>query len=171
MSKRHRKWRSAAARRICRFVGAPTVEKAITELGHRLLNGVRTRPTDLEAIFPRVGVEACIIDRTMLMSGELRRCADGLLIALSSHESSNRRRFTIAHEIGHAVFEKTGPYVPRRGHELEEICDRIAVELLIPEWELRTTVRTPITIGQLSRTAELFQASLTMTALRVRRVF
>jgi hypothetical protein len=166
-----RKWRSAAARRICRFTGLPHVENAVAEVARRLLDGVQTRPTDLYAIFSRLDIEECIIDPDMLVSGELRRGDQGFVIACSPHEPPQRRRFTIAHELAHAFFERTGPYVPHHGRELESICDRIAIEILVPQAELRAAVRPPITLHEVTRLAKMFDASVTTTALRCSNQF
>lgn len=163
---RRRRWRSAAARRICRFTGLARVEDAVAEVARRLLDGVQTCPTDLNAIFPRLNIEECILDGDMLVSGELRRGDQGFVIACSPHEPLRRRRFTIAHELGHAFFEKTGPHVPHHGRELESICDRIAIEILVPQVELRSAVRTPITLREVARLAKMFNVSVTTTALR-----
>lgn len=163
---RPRKWKSAAARRICRFTGLAHVEDAVVEVARRLLDGVQTCPTDLDAIFSRLDIEECIIDPDMLVSGELRRGDQGFVVACSPHEPQRRRRFTIAHELGHAFFEKTGPYVPHHGRELECICDRIATEILIPQAELHKAVRAPVTLREVGRLAKMFDASITTTALR-----
>jgi|SRR5579872_3209240 len=168
---RYRKWNSAAARRICQFAGVAHVEGAVIEVARRLLHGVRKCPTDLDAIFSRVDIERCIIDPQMLISGELRRTDQGFVIACSPHEPVRRRRFTIAHEIGHAVLEKTAPYVPHHGRELESICDRIATEILVPRDELQVTIRQPITLREVARIAAIFEASLTTTALRCVELF
>jgi len=138
----------------------------VIEVARRLLEGVRKCPTDLDAIFSRLDIERCEVDPEMLISGELRRSDQGFVIACSPHEPSRRRRFTIAHELGHAVFEKTRPYVPHHGRELESICDRIATEILVPRDELRAMIHQPITLREVARIAAIFEASLTTTALR-----
>lgn len=86
-------------------------------------------------------------------------------------EPARRRRFTIAHELGHAVLEKTAPYMPHHGRELESICDRIATEILVPRDELRAMIRQPITLREIARIAAIFQALLTTTALRCVELF
>ena len=80
----------------------------------------------------RVNVTAVEAMARLPISGELRKGDDGLVIVYSSSLSPGRRRFTIAHELGHAVLERTGPSCPRFGRELEEICNLLAAEFLMP---------------------------------------
>ena len=128
-----RRWTSAAARRIVtESRSATTVEEAVYVVASRLLEGVPCPPTDLDVLKERVNVTAVEPMARFPMSGELRKGANGLVIVYSSSLSPGRRRFTIAHELGHAVFEGTGPNCPRFGRELEEICNLLAAEFLMP---------------------------------------
>lgn len=161
-----RKWTSAAARRICEFAGKPTVESAVREVARRLLEGQDPPPTNLDTVFPRVDVRRCFPDPELAIAGELRRVEDGFEIAYNESEPAVRRRFTIAHEIGHAVIERTGPRCPRHGRELERICDLIASELLMPSDVLKDHVRLPVDLAGMSRIASRFDVSLTAVAIR-----
>ncbi len=164
---RRRKWKSAAARRICRFTGLSQVEDAVVEVARRLLDGVETCPTDLDAIFSRLDIEECIIAPEMLTSGELRRGDQGFVIACSAHEPARRRRHSRIYELGLARFSRR----PVRtfhttGRELESICDRIAIEMiLVPQKPFFAAVRTPYAC-EVARLAKMFDASITTTALR-----
>lgn len=160
------KWRSAAARRIREFTGKKTVDAAVVEIARRLLVGQDLPPTNLNVVFPRVDIHGCHADAELLTGGELRKADDGFDIVYAPSEPLVRRRFTIAHEIAHAVFERTGPHCPRRGRELEKICDMIAGEILVPHEALKQAARPPIDLSEIRRLARLFQCSFTLMAIR-----
>ena len=126
------KWKSAAARRLLEMAGKPpTVEEAVAIVADRLLDGVPGPPTDLEAIAPRLNITGFRAE-DVPFSGELRREGSGFAVVYSSALSPARRRFTVAHELAHALFETSGRNCPRVGRELERLCDKIAAELLMP---------------------------------------
>ena len=77
-----------------------------------------------------------------------------------------RRRFTIAHEFGHAVFEQTGPNCPRHGVELEKICDMLASEFLMPSEVFRTRLNLSIHPTEIFRLAREFGTSIAATSVR-----
>jgi len=160
------KWNSAAARRIKELANSKTVELAAIEIGRRLTEGQQLPPTDLEPIFPRVGIVKSYADPTLLVAGELRQGEDGFEVAFTDTDSEPRRRFTIAHEISHAVIERTGPHCPRRGKELEKICDMIASQILVPRHVLLRVACLPMRLKEVERLARVFNVSLTMMAIR-----
>src|SRR5262249_44160125 len=122
----------AAAKRLRSMAnGVERVEDAVHVVAQELLEGIECPPTDLEAVGERVNVRSFVAE-DLPISGQLRRGANGFTIAYSVHLSQSRKRFTIAHEIGHAILEGTGPGSPRFGSELERICDMLATELLMP---------------------------------------
>lgn len=123
-------WSSRAAARLMATMAVDSVEDAVV----RLCATLRTPtdgPTDLEAVAARLGVHA-IRGEILPVSGELRMTDGEMIVAYDTGLDHGRRRFTIAHELGHAFFESTGPGCPRHGLELERICDLFAVELLMP---------------------------------------
>lgn len=125
-------WTSAAARRIVEAAGdGLSVEEAVARVCTGLRRGVAESPTNLDQIASRLGV-ASVKSESLPVTGELRKTDRGLEITYASGLPVGRRRFTIAHELGHAYFESLGRSAPRRGKELERICDMVAVELLMP---------------------------------------
>ena len=121
MALSQRDWSSAAARRLVDAVGGGrTVEEAAALLSAELRSGVEGPPTDLGAVAKRLKVRR-ICAEPLPVTGELRRDDDGLSVIYASGLDRGRRRFTIAHELGHAFFEATGANTPRRGEELERI--------------------------------------------------
>jgi IrrE N-terminal-like domain len=160
------KWSSAAARRLLALAGnPPSVEAAIDIVTARLLEGFQCPPTDLEAIRPRLNItQFCAED--IAGSGELQRDGDGLKVVYSSTLSSTRKRFTIAHEMAHALFESTGPNCPRTGVELERLCDKIAAEILMPKRIFLGLLGREFSVKRILELSQLFRTSVSATAIR-----
>jgi hypothetical protein len=137
--RREQQWESAAARRITEAVeDASGVEDAVAKVVSRLLSGVSCPPTDLGVVCRRLDViTEIVVDPEIPSAGELRRIGTQFQIAVAQGMPPTRQRFTIAHELGHAFFESTGPGCPRSGDELERICDLFAAELLMPQAAVR----------------------------------
>ena len=160
------KWKSAAARRLLEMAGKPpTVEEAVAIVADRLLDGVPGPPTDLEAIAPRLNITGFRAE-DVPFSGELRREGSGFAVVYSSALSPARRRFTVAHELAHALFETSGRNCPRVGRELERLCDKIAAELLMPRKVFLECAGPAISLGGVFELARLFGMSLSATAIR-----
>jgi hypothetical protein len=134
------------------------------------LQGVRCPPTDLDSIGVRLGIKN-FQAADIAGSGELKKDSNGLQIFYSSYLSAERRRFTIAHELGHAVLETTGPNVPRSGKEVERICDMFAVELLMPKKVFVDCARGEISTQRILEMARQFRTSVTSTGLRYAELF
>ncbi len=174
MSRRQKqkvKWTSAAARRLMTLGGGPTtLEGAVEAVAARLLEGVSCPPTDLDAIATRLNVHS-IVPVDLPISGQLQREGTGLRVAYSQDLTPERRRFTIAHELAHALFETTGPGCPRIGAELERICDMVAAELLMPRKTFLGRAEKGLSLARLLTLAHTFQASRAATAIRYAQLF
>ena len=171
MSYRRRKnknrWTSAAAHRLLRLAGtADSVESAICTIAGDLLQDVLCPPTDLAAIMPRLNVTGHEPRDDLVGSGALLRDGDGFKIIYSPQMSNGRKRWTIAHELAHAVFETTGRNPPRRGRELERLCDMIATELLLPRRHFAPRIHGRVCLDQVLRLANVFKTSTSATAIR-----
>jgi hypothetical protein len=166
-TKRRRvQWQSAAARRLLTIAGNPsTVREAVEIVVAKFLENIDCPPTNLVAIQARLNVKQ-VETEDLPFSGELRRGADGFTIVVSKLLSPSRRRFTIAHELGHAILETTGPRCPRFGSELERLCDMLATEMLMPKKLFRSLAHERFSISKVWELARLFGTSLTATALR-----
>ncbi len=163
-------WKSAAARRLLDMAGHPlNIEEAIQIVVNKFLQNISCPPTDLEALKPLLNIsEFC--SEEMPISGELRRVKDAFVIVYSSYLSSPRRRFTIAHEMGHAIFEKSGPKCPRFGDELERLCDMLATEILMPKDIFSKLADGTPSITKLFELAYTFKTSLSATAIRYAQI-
>jgi IrrE N-terminal-like domain len=159
-------WRSAAASRLLILAnGTSTVEEAIEQLALRHLDGVKCPPTDLESVGSKLRINA-FEAADIPGSGELRRDGDGFRILYSTYLSVERRRFTIAHELAHALLEQTGSRAPRRGKELERLCDMFAAELLMPKSVFLEMARGEVSTERIIDIARQFRTSVTATGLR-----
>ena len=165
-SKNRTVWKSAAARRLLKMAGnPPAVEEAVRIVANGLLEGVHGPPTDLEAIGPRLNISE-FRSEDIPISGELCRDENGFKVVFSSYLSLERRRFTIAHEIGHAVFEATGKNCPRIGTELERLCDMLATEIIMPRDQFLKSLPDEVSVRMVFDLARTFQASISATAIR-----
>lgn len=166
IQRRNKHWRSSAAQRFLKLaVGAETVERAIERLAADYLRGVACPPTDLDAIAEKLGVTG-FEAADLAGSGEIRKDGHGFRIFYSTYLSQERRRFTIAHEMGHALLEHTGSPVPRHGKELERLCDIFAVELLMPKPVFIDSARGEISTQRILDIARQFRTSVATTGLR-----
>lgn len=161
------KWRSAAARRLRELAGVDRIDQAVPTLVSKVLAGIPCPPTDLEALCDRLNVNDVVDDDAIPVVGELRSDNGGFRILCAAGQSPERRRFTIAHELAHVLFESTGPRPPRVGADLERLCDMIAAEILMPSTVFQDAFEeTLVNTSVVRRLAFTFQTSLTATALR-----
>jgi hypothetical protein len=94
-------------------------------------------PIDLETLAHRVGAET-ILSADMTDDGRFVDTPTATRIFLNSTERKERRRFTLAHELGHLVL--ADPQVLRLVHaalgtrsvNVELLCNAFAAELLMP---------------------------------------
>jgi hypothetical protein len=164
-------WKSAAARRLLRLAGsAATVDEAVTTIVSTTLEGISHPPLALEDLFTKLNISGVRVEDDLPFSGELRPENGRFIIVCSKHLSPNRRRFTIAHELAHAIFELSGPKCPRSGRELERLCDMIAAELLMPWRAFKARAGDVPGPDQILQLARVFQTSLTATAIRCNKL-
>ena len=163
-------WASAAAKRIIDLAGpVQNVEQAVQTIVERLLADADI-PADLDKIAARFGV-AAIRAADLPFSGELRRVHGAYEIVYASHLSPERKRFTIAHEIGHAVLQSSGKGAPRHGVELERICDKFAAELLMPAAHFRANCGAAPSMSRVLHLSKIYRTSLSSTAIRFAQLF
>jgi len=126
----------------------------------------------LDSLAYKLGVSR-IIEQKMPFEGGLFRLAHGeLVIKLNIDSPFVRKRFTLAHEIGH-LFLETVPALRstrRLDAALERTCDLIAAELLMPTAAASDFVRGlgPPSPEKLREIASKYRVSLQTAAIRVR---
>lgn len=131
----------------------------------------RSACASLEAMARKFGVSR-IIEQKLPFEGGLFRLSDGeLVIKLNVQSSFVRKRFTLAHEIGHLLLKTVPAFRSTRRTDaaLERTCDLIAAELLMPTMETSDFVRC---LGQpspekLRDIASNYGVSLQTAAIRV----
>jgi len=125
--------------RIGSLVGAKEVLRAVEVF----VAEHRSPDEELGALARRLGVSR-IIEQSLPFEGGLFRFPHGeLVIKLNSEGPYVRKRFTLAHEIGHLLLNTVPAFrsAPRTDKALERTCDLIAAELLMPTSEAVEFVR------------------------------
>jgi hypothetical protein len=155
-----------AIRRLLELAGnPPTIQEAVRRIVAELLHGVAVAPTDLEALKEALNISEFSAE-DVPFSGELRRQGKTLKVVYSIHLSENRRRFTIAHELGHALMEKAGRNCVQAGTDIERLCDMLATEILMPRNAFEERIGLTLTIDRIFELRSIFQVSLIAIAHR-----
>jgi len=137
--------------------------------------GVSREPVSLRDVVSALNLEVVQTTREPFLSeGALQPMGDSHAIVVRGASSERRRRFTIAHEIGHFVLHP-GRLAPERGgavneawQEQEREADQFAAELLMPEDLVREAV---VEHGDdASRLADRFDVSRQAMQTRMRRL-
>ena len=157
---------SVAERRIRALApDAPTLDEAVKHVIAGLLEGVTCPPTNLVEVGRRVGVRA-ISYESFPGSGELHKEKGGYRIVCSLDQPRSRQRFTVAHELGHVILERTGRRAPRAGASVERICNMLAAECLMPTAAFEAQLPTVPTLKNVAALARVFDTSIPATAIR-----
>lgn len=141
----------------------------------RLLDsaGISREPVSLRDVVSALNLE--LVKRTrepFTSEAALEPLGDGRTIVLNGAGDSRRRRFTIAHEIGHFVLHpercrpERGGAVNEAGRREEREADAFAAELLMPERLVREAVREQGLDA--TRLAERFEVSRKAMQTRLR---
>lgn len=146
-------------------------------------------PVDLEAIAEQLGAEVRVMPLSADISGILYRQDDRKVIVVNDAHSAVRRRFTIAHELGHLVLHRGVPVhvddsfrvnlrSPRSStaDDVEEIeANAFAANLLMPaSWlasELKDDTVDLNDEGEVRALAERYQVSFQAMMFRLAALF
>ena len=156
--------------------------------GFAIRNALSCTFPDLQQLSPPVDLAKLAAVRNVLsiksvdlpIDGMIEVAQGGYFIELNKSHTSERQRFTCAHELGHTFFlefESAHPQ-PRmrvvdtnlelRTSEEELLCNLIAAEILLPELPFRKIIKEfGVCTANVLALAELFRASITATARRV----
>jgi hypothetical protein len=139
-----------------------------------LVRHYRAPGESLESIARNLGVSQ-IVEEDLPFEGGIYVRETTLVIKLNSLSLPVRRRFTLAHEIGHLMLSAKLKAATRcsRNPNLEDACDAIAAELLMPAEEVVPFVKRQgeSSPEKLRLIAEAFGVSLHVAALRVHEDF
>ncbi len=158
-------------KRIASLVGEREAGRAL----QAFVSARRSAAESLDALARKLGVNR-IIEEKLPFEGGLFQLADGeLVIKLNAQSSFVRKRFTLAHEIGHLLLGTIPGHRGscRRDLALERACDSIAAELLMPAGEAVAFVRSlgSPSPAKLREIASKYSVSLQTAAIRVHDVF
>ena len=156
-------------RRIVQVTGEADLNRAVVSLVGRYQKSGESLEDIAHGLgVPRVRLQAMHIDGGVFSTDE------GRVIRLNSLSDESRRRFTLAHEIGHLIIEQLGKWRnvscgSERASELEKACDKIAAELLMPTADVVRLVKTirGETPASLRRLARRYKVSLHAMAIRL----
>jgi Zn-dependent peptidase ImmA (M78 family) len=134
------------------------------------------RQIDLEAIAEDKGVTVIDAPLRGMEARLLRRGDSGVIRVRAGMPEAGRRRFAIAHELGHWFLHKgisqvflctTENIRDYKTHPVEIEANIFAAEFLMPTWIFKQSIadKEP-TIGNLMACAEEFRTSLTSTTIR-----
>ncbi len=124
--------------------------------------GVRSAPVAVDRIADHLGIQIRLADLGEDCSGVLVRNAEGATIGVNWGHHTNRRRFSIAHEIGHFLLHDGDTYVDKgyrvnfrdlesgSGTKQEEIDANIfAAALLMPaDWVRKAFEEQPFDLTE-----------------------
>ena len=138
---------------------------------NELLQAASGPPTDLDKFGRALGVVE-VERRELKVDGMVLPKGKGYKVILNSKKPA-RRRFSLAHELGHIIVESGSLATPRfRGappshKQLENLCDRIAAEILMPEESFREHMeQVGLELTAVPRLALVFDTSIESTAIR-----
>lgn len=168
----------------------PQIQRRANMLLHKA--GIRTAPIDLDAIIRLVGAEVRLEKADQEVSGGLYRLPQSTIIGVNAEHPPVRRRFTIAHELGHLVlhdlpvfvdrtFPANGPFAGtplfKRSHVSSTATDPIEIEanrfaacLLMPRSFLEkdlAEVAFPVRADDVDRLATLYEVSAQAMTFRL----
>jgi len=138
--------------------------------------GITEPPVDVERLARHLGVDEIVSRRLDREEGRLQLRDSNALIVLNTDMSEARRRFTIAHEIGHLVLADPrfdlAPLCAKRSFRSEEhFCDRLAEALLMPaSWIVDHYDQLPQGLSTLLDVTSRFGASAAAAAVRLQRI-
>lgn len=162
---------------------------SLERMAERLLEqaGVGSAPVQLERVANHLGVEIQYADLGEDCSGVLVRNGNRAVIGVNEDHHSNRKRFSIAHEIAHFVLHKGDTYIDKgyrvqfrdlesgSGTKREEMeANAFAAALLMPAvWVRDAFLSQPFDLTEddvLAMLAEKFEVSTQAMSFRLMRL-
>ena len=167
-----------AVKRSDRMLTETRVEELLAD------TGVKCAPVSVDKVAEHLGIKIELVDLGQDCSAVLVRKGIRGIVGVNKEHHLNRRRFSIAHEIGHFVLHRGDTYVDKgyRVHfrdlesgsatKREEMAaNAFAAELLMPaEWVKRAFDEQPFDLSDddgLERLAKEFRVSVQAMAYRL----
>jgi Zn-dependent peptidase ImmA (M78 family) len=137
---------------------------------------IRHEPlVDVEALASRMGIDA-IEDIKMIEDGRLEQDGRTATIYLRAGLPDRRRRFTVAHELGHRLLLHPSAPADRYRRRLagdaeERFCDDLAAAILLPhDWVATNFAAEPRKLRTIRRLAASTGTSLSASLVRLNEV-
>lgn len=139
-------------------------------------------PVKLGALAKAIGLKVKLATLSPGISGEIRPDPDaeaGFIIRVNRHETKERQRFTLAHEIAHFLLHKeligdgiadNVLYRSGQSDQVEVEANRLAAELVMPKEQVEAKLRERdylVTEEELEDLAREFQVSKPAMKIRV----
>lgn len=134
-----------------------------------------TPPIDVVRLAQALGVDSITVT-DLIEDGRVSHGPSGTHIFVSEHINRARRRFTLAHELGHILLSEPGEplmaerSLPVRSDE-ERLCDEIAAAILMPSSWLRSCfAEQPRSLASARLLANAAITSLSASVVRLNQV-
>lgn len=162
---------------FCALTNADLASAAQTEAANLLAaHAVAAYPVPVHRIILAEGAD--VRKEPTFGEGSLTRTQAGYIVRVNPFSPKTRQRFTMAHELGHIVFDRlvgVGPAVRYRAPQLsinftdeERFCDAFAAELLMPRTACADLSDwTRISLDSIYQHSLLFDVSFTAMCKRV----
>lgn len=122
------------------------LERLTAKEREAILESQSTFPIKLGVLSHQLGVNVFRATLPAGISGEIKKTDEGrYIIRVNRHESKNRQRFTLAHELGHYLLHRDqigdgiaddALYRSRLSNALEYEANKFAADLLMPSAEV-----------------------------------
>lgn len=116
--------------------------------------GIQTTPLDIKSVIEHIfHIKICETDLGKSVSGFLEKIGDSWVIYINKYENEYRKRFTLAHELGHFISHKDNYDIggaiikdqiffrDENTDEKEQQANNFAAELLMPEDEFKNFIK------------------------------
>lgn len=146
------------------------VRDLLTELGVHAVP-----PIDIGALAHRMGIRT-VEEASLVEDGRLEVGVDSIQLLVRSGLTPARRRFTIAHELGHLLLmEPREGTVARRlrsaSSDVERLCDELAAAMLMPQdWVTRRFADRPRNLSAIRHLAQKTGTSMSAATARLAEV-
>lgn len=132
-------------------------------------------PAPLVGLARSLGATTVIYREGLPEDGRVEVRGTDIIVLVRSHRSLGRRRFTLAHEIGHLVLAQPNlRLAPLRRRERllddEQFCDRLAEALIMPSAWVAAYAQRPQTLETLRDCAQRAEVSFAAASVRLARV-
>ena len=144
------------------------------EIKVQRLSELSSVPVDIKKLIEKYNISIIEEEMEYGMSGYIEKRADGWKIGVNKYDSPTRKRFTLAHELGHYLLHRDKiinsrheDHILLRDNEytpIEREANEFAAELLMPEKQFRGFITNGV--KKIKDLAEKFQVSVSAIKYR-----